>query len=258
MGLEAELCDIGLAWRYERLSHKLFWHFLGKRPVALNRFGDLVLEKCRSFRPQVMVTTGMAPLSERVLAKCRNLGVRCVNFSTDDPFNPTMRASWFLRALPFYDTVFTPRMSNLEELRSHGCKDVRYLMFGYDQDVFFPEVPAEAESSDLFFAGNAEAERAEYIAAALRSKLKVRLHGSSWNKYAGCRGVSRGQANVSELRRGIASCRIALCLVRHDNRDGHSMRTFEIPAVGACMIVEDTRRAARSICQIARGNGLGR
>ena len=208
--------------------------------MALNRFGRVVLEKCRTFQPKVMVTTGMAPLTYRTLAQCRDSGVRCVNFSTDDPFNPKMLAPWFLRALRAYDTVFTPRMSNLEELQAHGCKDVRYLMFGYDPDLFFPEAGSEKEASDLFFAGNAEADRAQYIGEALRSQLNVRLHGSFWDRYDGCRGASRGHADVTELRRGIASCRIALCLVRHDNRDGHSMRSFEIPAVGACMIVEDT------------------
>lgn len=240
MGLKVELCDIDVAWRYGGIAHKVFWHFLGKRPVALSRFGQLVVEQCRAFQPQVMVTTGMAPLTQSALAECRRLGVRCVNFSTDDPFNPTMQATWFLRALPSYDTIFSPRTSNLEELRALGCNDVRYLMFGYDPDLFFSEPQIDGEASDLFFAGNAEADRARYIAAAVQSGLNVRLHGLYWERYPGCRGVSRGFAHVDELRRAIASSRISLCLVRHDNRDGHSMRTFEIPAVGACIVVEDT------------------
>jgi spore maturation protein CgeB len=32
---------------------------------------------------------------------------------------------------------------------------------------------------------------------------------------------------------------VALCPVRHENRDRHSMRAFEVPAVGACMVTED-------------------
>src|SRR5690606_33955463 len=35
--------------------------------------------------------------------------------------------------------------------------------------------------------------------------------------------------------------KVALCLVRRANRDGHVMRSFEIPAIGACMLTEDTQ-----------------
>src|SRR5262249_15371140 len=34
--------------------------------------------------------------------------------------------------------------------------------------------------------------------------------------------------------------KVALCLARHANRDGHVMRSLEIAAIGACMLVEDT------------------
>lgn len=38
----------------------------------------------------------------------------------------------------------------------------------------------------------------------------------------------------------MSAAKIALCLVRRANRDGHCMRTFEVPAIGACMLVEKT------------------
>jgi spore maturation protein CgeB len=42
------------------------------------------------------------------------------------------------------------------------------------------------------------------------------------------------------IRQAIGGCKIALCLVRRANRDGHCMRTFEVAAMGACMLVEET------------------
>ena len=44
--------------------------------------------------------------------------------------------------------------------------------------------------------------------------------------------VVRGQLPIAELPKGISGARIALCLVRRSNRDGHCMRTFEVPAAG--------------------------
>jgi spore maturation protein CgeB len=44
-----------------------------------------------------------------------------------------------------------------------------------------------------------------------------------------------------EVVRGLtAAAKVNLCLVRHANRDGHVMRSFEIAAVGGCMLAEDT------------------
>ncbi len=240
-GIEAEICDMQTAWRHGAIVQKFLWHFCGRRPIALESFSCLVIKSCRAFQPQVLLATGTAPISRKALTKCRKDGVRCINFSTDDPFNPLMRAPWFLRALPEYDTIFSPRLANLDELGAHGCHDVRYLPFGYDPDLFFPaENKQLEETSDLFFAGTAEPSRVEYVRAAVRAGWDVRLYGNYWERYHGIRGITRGQADIPTLREAIASCRVALCLVRHENRDGHSMRTFEVPAVGACMVTEDT------------------
>jgi len=241
LGSEAKLCDTKSAWRHGTLRQKLFWHFAGRRPIALERFSRAILETCVQFRPDVIVTTGSAPVSARTLRSCRQKGVKCVNFSTDDPFNPRQRAPWLLRALREYDVVFTPRTANQEELGRHGCQRVVYLPFGYDDALFFAEPNVDPkEGSDLFFAGTGTAKRAPYIQAAIEAGFRVRLHGIYWDRFDGTRAISRGQADIPTLRQAIASCKVALCLVRHENRDGHSMRSFEVPAVGACMVVEDT------------------
>jgi len=242
LGFEAQLFDINQAWQHGTLYQKLLWHLGGRRPARMRRFGRQLIELCQQLRPQVLVATGMSPLSTAVLLACQRLGLRCVNFSTDDPFSGTHRAAWFFKALRQYDVVFSPRRANLEDLRRHGCRDVAYLPFGYDPDLFHP--PAEPVSpemeSDLFFAGAADRGRVPFVAAALQSGIKVRLHGTYWDRYPETRGASLGQADIPTLRQAIRGCRVALCVVRHENRDGHAMRTFEIPAVGACMVVEDT------------------
>jgi hypothetical protein len=102
-----------------------------------------------------------------------------------------------------------------------------------------PSVGPE-EESDLFFAGAGDRDRLPYVRAAIDAGLCMRLYGIYWDRFPETQAVSRGQADIPTLRRAIAGCRVALCLVRHANRDGHSMRTFEVPAVGACMVVEDT------------------
>ena len=42
------------------------------------------------------------------------------------------------------------------------------------------------------------------------------------------------------MRKQHARIPVSVCLVRRANRDEHVMRTFEAPAMGACLAMEDT------------------
>jgi spore maturation protein CgeB len=42
------------------------------------------------------------------------------------------------------------------------------------------------------------------------------------------------------LRKATAAATVCLGLVRRANRDGHSMRTFEVPAMNGCLLAERT------------------
>ena len=79
-----------------------------------------------------------------------------------------------------------------------------------------------------------------YIAALVQAGVKVGLFGSYWERFSETRGLTQGQLPASEIPRITAQSRLALCLVRRANRDDNSMRTYEIPAIGACMLTEHT------------------
>jgi spore maturation protein CgeB len=61
-----------------------------------------------------------------------------------------------------------------------------------------------------------------------------------WDKSPETRKYGRGHAEAGTLRKAFAGAKVALCLIRQANRDGHAMRSFELAAIGACMLVEDT------------------
>ena len=238
--VEANLCDSTRAWRIGTWRQSLLWRFAGQRPANVRAFNEEVREAYREFRPTTLIATGRAGLGRDVLISARRGGIRAVNFLTDDPFNPRMPSPWFRETLGLYDVLFTPRKSNMEELRQYGCKEVRYLPFAYDPHLFYRTDASEECSWDLFFAGHVENSRLSYVSAAISHGLHVRLYGKGWEDDGQTRSFARGEADINTIRREAAAAKVALCCVRHDNRDGHSMRTFELPAVGACMIVEDT------------------
>lgn len=242
--LTTRLIDVQSAYEAPILYQKINWHLLGKRPPNLQLFHQLVVDDCIKFQPQCLISTGIAPLQVKTLQKISELGTRSVNFLTDDPWNSTHYAKWFLDTLPYYSTVFSPRRVIMDELIQLGCQDVRYLPFGYDSELFFPVDPTDEESkihtSDVMFAGGGDRDRVPYISALIDAGINIGLYGGYWERYSETRSHNRGLADIKTLRIAVHSAKIALCLIRRANRDGHVMRTFEVPAVGACMLTEDT------------------
>ena len=224
---------------------KFNWRVRGHRPLRLRVFSQEVVHACREFRPLWMLATGLAPLEASALQAIGQFGVRRLNYLTDDPLNPAHRSPWFLKALPHYDHIFSPRRANMEDLRRLGCPTVSYVPFAYAPGLHFPEPSTTAEeqtqfAAEVVFAGGADCDRVPYMAALIRAGFKVALYGGYWERYRETKAHARGHADPQTLRKAISGAKVALCLVRRANRDGHVMRTFEVPASGACMLVEDT------------------
>jgi len=245
LGLEFQLLDIKEAFEGGLWLTKFNWWFRGHHPVQLEKFSRKVVRACQQLRASLMISTGIAPVNVWALEKLGELGARRLNYLTDDPWNAVHRAPWFMRALPLYDQVFSVRKANLENLRRIGCQKVSYLPFAYAPELHYPEFPATAEErhkfdSDVVFIGGADRDRVPYISALIKAGFKVVLYGGYWERFRETKPYARGHADPETMRKAISCAKIALCLVRRNNRDDNSMRTFEIPAIGTCMLTEDT------------------
>lgn len=241
LGLDKLCIDVADAWRGNRISRAISWRLRGRRPPRLDEFSNKVVAVCRDAQPDCLVATGNAALTGHALLELKKLGVTCVNFSTDDPWNPVHRARWYLRALPTYDIVFTPRRSNIDDFRHLGCSDVRYLMFGYDEALVRASVPPlRSAEHDVLFVGGADLDRVKFFSEFMKAGSSVSLVGGYWSQFRATKQCALGHKNPEELRVLTGAAKVNLCLVRRANRDGHVMRSFEIPAIGGCMIAEDT------------------
>jgi spore maturation protein CgeB len=239
--LETMCFDIDEASLGPRLLATSRWYLADRQPVRLNRFSAHVVSACAEARPNALIATGSAALTASALRALRKLGVTTVNFSTDDPWNAAMSSRWHQRALPVYDTVFTPRRANLGDFQILGCSDVRYLPFGYDEALFAPPVvPGPPPAGDVLFVGGGDRDRLAFMRHFLRSGPTVSLVGGYWERFAETRAHAAGLKSPEELRFLTAAAKVNLCVVRRANRDGHVMRTFEIAAIGGCMLTEDT------------------
>jgi spore maturation protein CgeB len=241
LGVEHITFDANDAFSGSRLLRTMSWRLRGHRPPCLNRFSEGVVASCSQKHPDVLIALGTASLTRAAIQKLSSAGTICVTFCSDDPFNETQRAGWHLAALPLYRVVFTPRRANVADLRALGCADVRYLPFGYDEALFGPclDEPA-SQDLDVLFVGGADRDRVEFMREFLRSGLRIGLVGGYWDRSPETQPYALGFKTPRELCALTAQARVNLCLVRRANRDGHVMRSFEIAAVGACMLAEDT------------------
>ncbi|MFN6182410.1 MAG: glycosyltransferase [Dolichospermum sp.] len=233
-----------LAYQAPKWLRTINWHLRGRYPSNLNTFSQDIVKECVNLQPQWLLTTGIAAINHLALQRIGQMGIKRFNFLTDDPFNRAHYAPWFLKALPDYDVVFSPRSANIQDLLNAGCPRVEYLPFGYDDELFYPEDPSninlDATVPDVVFAGGADRDRVPYMSALIKSGINLALYGSYWEKYPETKAHTQGQADVPTLRLAIGGAKISLCLVRRANRDGNCMRTFEVPAIGSCMLTEDT------------------
>jgi len=245
LGLTSELLDVQRAWSANRWLNRIFFHLGGHRPSRLGRFELEVQSACQSLRPQLLAVIGISPPSAGLLSSLGELGIRRCNFLTDDPWNPKNHARYFLKSLPHYETIYNPRRSNMPDLMRHGCQRVEYLPFGFQPELHFaesPRTPAERERfvCDVALIGGADEERFPIAQALVRTGLKINLYGAYWGKYSELRTHWKGSVFGRELRMAVSGASVNLGLVRRANRDGHAMRSFEVPAMGGCMLTEDT------------------
>jgi spore maturation protein CgeB len=246
LGVHAYICDSRRAFAAAPWRRKVAWWARGHRPARLRAFSADVVALAKRIRPDYVLATGLAPLDAAALASLGSLGITRLNFLTDDPWNRAHRAPWFMESLGQYDEVYSPRRANLGDLERLAGPRASYLPFAYAPDLHFPDPPDSREErarfdADVMFAGGADRDRARDLRAFRRAGFAVALYGGYWERHRALRSLGRGHLDPAGLRRATGGARVCLCLVRRANRDGHSMRSFEIPAMGGCMVVEDTR-----------------
>jgi hypothetical protein len=245
LGVATSMCDAAEAYAGPAWRRHTGWWLRGRRPSRLDDFGRAVLEVASRFEPTLVVTTGLAPVGADILEALGAMGIVRANFLTDDPWNPAHRAPWFFDSLGRYDHVFSPRRANLDDLNRAGCPAVHYLPFGYDPGVHFVDPPESEEEttryrSDVMLAGGADRDRVGVVAALARAGLDVAVYGGYWDRFSETAGLARGWLDAAGLRRATGAAKVALGLVRRANRDGHAMRSFEVPAMGGCLLAEAT------------------
>jgi spore maturation protein CgeB len=245
-GLAPRLIDVDAAKSSWRLLNSLSWRLRQRRLPHAGRVEAELVAAVRETSQAVVITTGLTPVSGKTIASCKDAGAVSLHISTDDPWNPGQFAPWHLEALVRYDIVFTPRTSNIADFESLGCRDVRFLPFGYDERLLEETgTDPDGPPPKILFVGGADGDRAAFFDAFQAAGGEASLIGAYWGQRPALSRRWLGHLPPRQVVRLTRAAAVNLILVRRSNRDGHVMRSLEAGVIGACLAVERTAEHER-------------
>src|SRR5262245_4984047 len=74
LGIESMWFDADKASAGSRVLRSLFWHLVDRRPLHLSQFSSELVKSCTQTKPEILIATGMAPLTESALRALRQMG----------------------------------------------------------------------------------------------------------------------------------------------------------------------------------------
>lgn len=224
-----------------RKRGKVFYRLADRRSWEWWGFQRQLLEQIKANSPQLVLVTGILPLSHAVFTTIHARGGRIVNYLTDDPWNPIHRRRCFLSNLPHYDHIFSTKQALRQRLEASGVPSTSWLPFAYDPYLHHPPQQSTSAGADVLFVGTGAEERLPWLNAisSLRG-VNCQLHGNNWDRYP-TPGWQRGSSVTGEAYcDAIGSARIVLGLLRQANGDLSTDRSYEIGAIGGCGLYQDS------------------
>lgn len=249
----------------ERLGHQVTiispWAWLGKSKwisrwlfhtggigVGLLINKRLHSEVMRVFSDLIWINQGEF-LDQNCLNLLRDTGVPIINYINDDPFGSRdkKRFTHFLQAIPLYDLIAVPREVNVVEAKKLGSRKVIRIWMSADEMAHSPRMPTQEEkliyASEVAFIGTWMPERGPFLAELINRDIPLSIWGDNWRKareWSVLKPYWRGSGlrDNKSYSDAILSAKICLGLLSKDNRDLHTTRSIEIPAIGGLLCAE--------------------
>ena len=159
-----------------------------------------------------------------------------------------MRFSTYRRAVPEYDLVVVVRPPNVAEARESGARQVLLHPMVSDEVAHAPRplTPAiQAQwGSEVAFIGSWMPERGPFMLELVRRGVPLAIFGPAWQKapeWPELQACHRAEYLDGDAYAYAVQCaKVTLGMLSKGNRDLHTTRTMEIPALGGLLCAERT------------------
>jgi spore maturation protein CgeB len=173
-----------------------------------------------------------------------------INYNVDDPFSKPEWMKWriFRKAIPYYDLHAVVRVQNINEVKNAGAKKVIHVFRSADEiehkPISLSNKDFEKWSSEIVFVGTWFPERGPFFSKLIKSGVPISIWGDRWYKakeWPIIKNAWRGPGIFSEdYVKPLLAAKICLGLLSKGNRDLHTQRSLEIPALGSLFFAERT------------------
>lgn len=206
--------------------------------------------KLKSDRYDLCYVDSGEMVSPGVIKLLRQHAVKVVNYNIDDPFGrrDTARFSAYRLSVPFYDLCVVVRCENVAEAERLGVRDVLRLYRSSDEVAHAPRVVSQEDAarwcSEVLFLGTWFPERGPFLVDLINQGVPLTIRGAHWQKAREWPVLKRyfkgGQLQGDEYALALQCAKVNLGLLSKGNRDLHTTRSLEIPALGALLCAERT------------------
>lgn len=192
----------------------------------------------------VLIFKGME-VTPSTLIWMKNQKIKIANYNPDNPFIFSGRGSGnrnIRKSVGLYDIHFTYDESVRNKIKSEYNLPCFLLEFGFDAMVITDDdLRKEQEINAICFLGNPDKYRAKQILNLAKLGLTLHVYSDNWKKYINHPNIIR-HTNIygSQFYLTLRKYRVQLNIMREHNKQGHNMRTFEIPGSGGVMLAPRT------------------
>jgi spore maturation protein CgeB len=186
----------------------------------------------------------------KVVAVLRAHAGRVINYNIDDPLGPRDRARFraYRQSLPFYDLSVVMREQNIAEAKAFGAGKVLHVVRSADEVAHAPRELSAADRacwhSEVLFLGTWMPERGPFLLELIRRGVPLSIRGPNWHKAPEWQALrpywGGGAIQGDDYAKAIQCARVNLGLLSKGNRDLHTTRSLEIPALGGLLCAERT------------------
>ncbi len=155
-----------------------------------------------------------------IIKLIRQHATKIVNYNIDDPFGKrdVARFAAYRLSVPYYDLCVVVRSENVAEAERLGAKDVMRLYRSSDEIA--------------------------HASRAVTARVPLTIRGANWQKareWAILKPFFKGgQLKGDNYALALQCAKVNLGLLSKGNRDLHTTRSLEIPALGALLCAERT------------------
>jgi spore maturation protein CgeB len=232
-----------------RIISMVFWHLSSAIFTPIINFGLKRFLKNKKGYDLIWVNAGdyLFPSSVKIL---KNYSKYILNYTTDDPFGGRdgLRHLGYSKSLHLYDLLVVVRPPNLQEAYDLGAKKVMLTYMTADEIEHKAQILEKDVKKkylyDVLFIGTWFPERGPFMLKLIEKGIPLTIIGSGWHKskeWNLLKPYIKGTGLYGDdYAKAIQNSKICLGLLSKGNRDEHTTRSMEIPAIGGLLCAERT------------------